>query len=564
MAPARLSTTSAGITTASRHRWEALARIFPWGYALAYAAVALAIHLTWFRIGDIGVESDFYAEIGPAARALAAGHFSVADFPYKGPVTAFLVAALHAVTGPLGADWYRTAVILNVLCATGSLLLIYQLLRGLYPRAVAALAMVSVSLTFEFFLHAHKASSDLLFLLLFYASVALLLGGPDVRARARGEDKGRHEQEGPLRPSGRGLLAGLAAGLLGGLAYLTRYNGLVLPVAAAVMLLAVAPRRRLVRVRLAVLAVYLAGFVAVAAPWYLVNLSQSGRALATHNLQNIFVEEFYPGDAARSLPDGGATSLPRLILHDPLRFLGHYLRNLPVHLWRDLRYTLNWGLSLLFLLGLGRLLLWRRPDRRQLAFLVFPLSYFLAMGLVYHQPRFSFPLLPAYAALAWTALLGSGQAGRRGSGLWPALPLRGLVVVILAAGIFVWQALDARDVTRWYHARQPVFVLELAPTLHRLAGSDDAILMARKPHAAFYAGLRYQPYPKEVASPQELLTFARDHGVDLILYSGIEQDQFPRAPWLAALDRLPGVRLVHADEYCRVFALSGGGTGPTG
>ena len=67
----------------SRSRFD---RLFPWLYALAYAAVAFFVHARFFPIGDIGTESDFYAELAPAARAMVAGEFSVLNHPYKGPL----------------------------------------------------------------------------------------------------------------------------------------------------------------------------------------------------------------------------------------------------------------------------------------------------------------------------------------------------------------------------------------------------------------------------------------------------------------------------------------------
>lgn len=521
-------------------------RLFPLAYASLYALIALVIQLSLFRIGDIGVESDFYAEIGPAAQALARGELNLADFPYKGPVTPVAVALMHAVAGPLGADWYRSAVLLNTLCAAAFLVLLYRLLRARWPRGTTAAAMVGSSLVFEFFFHAHKASSDLLFLLLFYASAGLLLGPAPRRWRL------------------------LAAGALGGLAYLTRYNGLVLLPSSLVALLVLGggARRALARWGL-----YAGGFLVVALPWLAIGLAQTGSVQGARNLENTIVQERLADARTAGAPADRQASLPSLILREPLWFARAWLSNLPGHLRHDATGLLNWATAALFGLGLLRLPL-VRPQRRQTALLCFPLLYFLAMGVVgFTLPRFSLPLLPAYLVLGWSVVFGSGPGERQGgprrqdrftllppgTGLRWALP-RTLVAAAILASVLIMQARTTRTGVAWYEARQPDFVLPLASALKRLAPAGErAVLMARKPHAAFYAGLRHRAYPVELTTAPALLEFARAEGVDLILFSGIEQGHYPQAPWLATLDTQPGVSRVWADEYGIVFALSPAG-----
>ena len=99
-------------------------------------------------------------------------------------------------------------------------------------------------------------------------------------------------------------------------------------------------------------ALYLATFLLTIAPWYAANYAETGRLLATRNLQNIFVEEFYGGPNADRMPAEGLTSLPQLLAHDPLFFVGLYLKNIPKHMWLDGIDLLRTALSILFVLGL--------------------------------------------------------------------------------------------------------------------------------------------------------------------------------------------------------------------
>ncbi len=433
----------------ARLRGAGFDRLFPLAFALVYALVALGVHLAWFPVGDLAVESDYYGELATAAQKLAQGQFSVANYPFKGPLTSFALVALHPLSG---GDWYLTGVLLNALCAAVGLWLVYGLVRRLYDRRVAVGATVGVGLTFEFFLHAHKGSSDLLFFTLVTGACALLVT----------------ERWSPRRLVG--------AGVLGGLAMLTRYNGLIVPAAGAAVLLLVDPARLPWPRRWRAVALVAGAFAATVAPWYLANLLQSGRPLATHNLQAIFVEEVLGAGTASDDAWPGPRSLPALVAAAPGRVAATWLANVPRHLGLDLR-TLLWPLAaLLVALGLLRLAL-QRPTRAQAALLVFALVYFLAMCPVYYQPRFFLPLLPAYFALAWSVVAGAarrgatlrgasrirlvtrpppGRRGRRGRGRRARRDER-------AAAAHPGRA------ERYYYRQRPLFVLTAAPAVRDAA-----------------------------------------------------------------------------------------------
>ncbi len=515
-------------------------RLFPWLYAVLYVAVALAVQLLWFPVGDLGTESDFYGDFVIAAQQLRAGEFSVLNYPFKGPLYSFALVGVHEIVSLFGGDWYRAGVVLNLLCAAGVLVVLYRILRRAFGRGVAVCATVGVSLAFEFFLHAHKATSDLLFLLLVYLALE--------RLTRRGWTPGR--------------LA--AAGVLGGLAFLTRYNGLIVPLAGAVVVLLVDRDRTAWRRRWLGVATLAAAFLVTVAPWYAANCAETGRLLATRNLQNIFVQEFYETDAGTVAPADRPDSLPELVRRDPLRVAGRYLANVRDHLRLDLNNCFQvFGIALL-ILGAARLLLFP-PRRRHLAFYALPLLYFLAMSAVYYQPRFAFSAWPGWFALAFTALAGDGvdRPARFLSApldrLRARLP-RWTGPVALAAGaalVFAFQIADIVTAERFYHARRPLLVLDTAPLLAHLAGDDtDAVVLARKPHLAHYAGLRYLEYPHELTDARDFLALAVAGGVRFIVVSDIERGHFPGNLFLGELDRYAGVVRVHQGETATIYELA--------
>lgn len=502
-----------------------IAAWWPVLFVLLVTGAGLAVSLRTSPLGDQGVEADFFAELAPAAQALAAGRPSVSDYPFKGPLTALVLAPVHAALAPLGAGWYRAAVVLSLLASAGTLLLVHRLARRLAGARAAAVVLAATAATKVFFIHAHKAASDPLFLLLVVAATAILL---------------------TASPRPRNWLA---CGGVTGLAWLTRDIGIVMPVWAAFTLLLVDPDRlSWPRRRLAVLCVW-AGFALAAAPWLAATRVQTGRWLASHNLQNV-VDEFYGGDRAPSAPPGGFASLGRLVAHDPAHFAAHWLANLPRHFIQDLNQITGLTYGCVALAALA-MLAWRRPDRRQTAFLLLGALMFAALGAVFYRPRFSLPLVPVWAMVL---ALGVERLPR-----WR----RSAAVAVVALVVALHSGHIARAV-RFYDRQQPRHLLPAiaaAPMWARAdaapAGGPPAALMARKAHLAHYAGLRYVPYPAMASGAQDLIDRARARGALFLVVGPIERQDLPEPTRLDHLDLVPGVRVVWRDAQTIIYRLDG-------
>ncbi|MCK4235618.1 MAG: glycosyltransferase family 39 protein [Candidatus Krumholzibacteria bacterium] len=545
--------------------------IFPLLYTSLYFLVTLGVHLAFFPIGDTGVESDFYGELVVAAQQVWHGSFSIAHYPYKGPFYSFVLVFINFFCG----DWYRSGVVLNLLCAAAGLVVLYRLLLRMFDRRVSVFATIAVSLTYEFFLLAHKASSDMLFFLLCCLAIYVLL---------------MHDW------SWKRLIGG---GVLSALAFLTRYNGIFLPAASLFVLLIVNPCHWALGRRLRAAAVYLVVFLGASVPWFLVSFLETGSFLATRNLQNI-VEEFYGGAKAVDIPNGGFGSLGAVVANDPLYFIKHYIFNIPRHLWMDMRHTLGLWSGVLVALGMLRLVA-VRPTRRQRAFFVFALFYFLPMCAIFHLPRLSIPLVPAYYALGFSLLFRSGSEKRTrlgrtfgrvfaGRPCWPGRSEEGTADVRpaddraevmpgstdrfvatrltpgLAVAILVITALCISQIARVvkheriYYNRRPLFISGAANFLEacaRRTGREDVqVVMARKPHIAYYSGLKYQQYPRRFRSSQEFLSFAMNRSVDYVVYSIIESEHYPDIEFLVHLESTPGIEKIYENEGIIVYKLA--------
>jgi 4-amino-4-deoxy-L-arabinose transferase-like glycosyltransferase len=506
-------------------------------YAAGYFLITLGIHCAFFPIGDIGVESDFFGDLVVAAEKLVQHDFSVASYPYKGPFYSFALVLIHLVCG----DWYLSGVVLNAICAAASLIVILHLFEKIYGGTIALLTTLAVSLGIEYFTLALKASSDMLFLFLCYCAINVLFMDAF---------------------SWRRVIAG---GILGACAFLTRYTGVFLPVALIAMLL-INPWRWSRRRRLAAASVYLAVFLAVCAPWFIKSAREAGTMLPMRNIENV-IREFYGGGKAKDIPAGGFASIMQVFIHDPAYFAGHYLLNIPMRFWRDMTRLLGIEVGILVSIGIIRLF-FRPPTRRQWAFLVFPASFFLVICTVFYVPRFSLPLTPAYYAIAFSMLIAlqgmkraavSERSSQTGKRAWRVTPARALTICIVAALFFVHIVWIVQG-EKYYYRERPMYILDAARFLKARAAEQrrpaKEIVMARKPHIAYFSNLSYRPYPLTFTSLLDIVSAARNSHVSYIVFSDIERAYFGNSKVWRNLGMIEGIKTIYSTPSITIYELA--------
>jgi hypothetical protein len=504
-------------------RWIAYGLIAAYGIYWAFAA------FTHHTVGNYAVETDFYWKYGPAARDLLRGVLSIENYDSKGWGYPIAVAAVSL----LGFDLFRAGQLVALLSAVGSAWLLYRLHRSLFGpvHALASLLIVLANLTF--LVNTYEVGTDMFFLLVSLAAVALL-----------------------LRSQKPGLVALIASGLIGGFAFSTRYNALFLVPGALLLFLAFrvpgGPRQE----RLRRAALWCGAYLLGALPWMIANAIHTGNPLTNTNYVNVgyavygqgnWESFFYGSRPIHSLKD--------VVMLDPGRFAATMAKNVGEHLWRDLSDLVPIAIGACSLLG--AVLLWRdRPGRRAAGYFVFGALCFLTLVPVFYGARFSLPLLPFYAALAaWPVV--SPTLGKPLAGIERIFPLRtfALLLLVLPIGLGayerVWDRGWNESVTTGPHELRPAIeFLEEAP---RDVGEG---LMARKPHAAFLAGLRFVPMPA-FESLDSLLVVGRRERARYLLVSGAEVAYRPAIRILAEpRPDPPGLRRAHESEGAIVFELT--------
>jgi hypothetical protein len=165
-----------------------------------YFIVILTIALTFRRIGDFGVETDFYWAYVNQAKSLQQGVILLD--PFRGLV----YPAVLSVFG-LVFEMFTAGIIINVLCASISLYLIYIIIEKLSSGFVALGTMCLVLSNIWFIKYTYSVGTDMLFLVFFLATIYYALNN-------------------------KWLLAGIFTAL----AYNTRYAGVSLIVGGIILL----------------------------------------------------------------------------------------------------------------------------------------------------------------------------------------------------------------------------------------------------------------------------------------------------------------------------------------
>lgn len=461
------------------------------GASFAVFAVAAGRH----PIGTYWTETDFYHLYLPDAKRIAAGQFP--ENTYQGPGFPALVAVVTKITG----DWFVAGKWISVVCATLIVWLSFILFSRLfgYWVGIAAAALVPVSAQFTQF--AISATTDILFLFFCLVCLVALL---DRR----------------LAVNLRVGMAGAAAGF----AYLVRYNGLFLVVAALIGLLVLNLLSRQWMGRFKASAVFLALFLLTISPWLVINYRHRGSPIYNTNYLNI-ATEFYPElvdgktnqDGTRVL-ESVFRSFSDVLRYDPAKIIRHY----PANLYSGIRLSLTTDLVSLLtawfaLVGAGMFLAQSR-DKAGVTLLIGTGFYLLLMALNHWETRYYFFVMVVYCGFAAYALSALFQILRERV---PANP-RVLALIPLALFVAMWSRslVMARGDIKGFLANHPMEVVAACEYL-RGQGVHGARIVARKPHLAAICDQEWVFFPA-VKSLDELKTWLVENRVDYVVVSSVE------------------------------------------
>jgi hypothetical protein len=446
--------------------------------AVLYFVLMLVVGLKYHLVGDYNVETDFYWSYVPQARHILEGTIPIED--YHGPVYPLVLAFISLFT----SDLFHGGVILSTLTAAFTIFFTFELLKRLLRADMALIGTALVAANTTFVRYTYTAGTDMVFLGLAAASTYFLL---------------RDDQ---LRRPAIALSAFFAA-----LAYLTRYNGLsaAVGVPAAIILANPFQLDRKERVRAAGL--FLGVFLLTIAPWGIYCLVQKGSFFYNRNYLNIAYEMFAKGRIGWDQYWYGEaqkfTSLTQVVFADPVRFVTTLGRNLVEHAVSDFKLLLGWYVGVFAVLGIYGFIKYR-PGARMLSYFIIGVAFFGLLLLVFYGERFSMYLLPIYAALAVKALTLPALAQYR---FWKVMHAGGMLGIVL----IIWTAVDSIQFNRTNIDSGPQEAASIGSWFRQNTGGSERgkIVVARKPHIAYYLGLQMEMFPMVDSYPQLLAELKR-------------------------------------------------------
>lgn len=461
-------------------------------FALASLAMVFGPH----DVGDVFTETDFYGAYAEGARHWQRLHIDPSRYGVVGPVFELVLGLVGFVVN----DLFLAAQLISVAAMTFGLFAWQRAIRAMTSPLAGLLAMTLLAANAQIYRYAWSASTDALAFALLGAGLAAALGA-------------------------LGRAGTLAAGVLVGLSFLTRYSGLVLvPVGVLALAFGWTGLARGQRMRAALR--FLLGFALVTAPWVLVSLA-SGQKFQMQWHHNLAYDTYarwqgVPWDLyQRDMQSKFPTLWSVLSQHPPMVF-ERLLLNLREHAWFDMRDVAGWALVVPALLGLA--LAWRDGMLRRLSpLLAFSLLLYLLLVPIFHSPRYSMALLPGWAALAAWAFASPRFAlpmGARGGWLKPWLVLVPLVFALLANARASARTLD----------QLPREARRIADRMRGSMRPGDRVL-ARKAHFAFHAGVTPLSFPFTDSLPP-LGAYAHEQGVRWLYYSWIELELRPQFAFL--------------------------------
>jgi len=432
-----------------------------WYIAALYFIIMLIISFSQHKIGDYGIETDFFWSYVPQADNFLSGNIEIDK--YRGPLYPIVLAILKIISG----NYFTAGMLIAILSASFVLFFVFKLLKNLFSPLVALITTLLVAVNTTFNLYTYSAGTDMFFNFIITAALYFLLSNKNFKW----------------------INLGLAA-LFAAAAYLTRYNGIFIFVSTIVFLILFNIYKQNIGKRLIHTAFFVGVFIVLILPWGIYTHQEKGKAFWNQNYQNVAYEflakdkmgwdEFwYKGNRENY------TSLTQVILQEPGAFFNKYISNGFEHLWRDLGSLIGWHLAFFSMLGL-LLLFVKPPEKFHWAYYLANLLFFGVLMLVFYSERFSLFLIPFYLVFAVNAIFTENKYLKKSIASKPS------VIVILALVFIIWTlsksiAYNSENINSGDNN-----LIKLKEEFNKVEPKAERgeKIMARKAHVAYYLDLK--------------------------------------------------------------------------
>ncbi len=458
-----------------------------------YAFIMLLVAFAYHKIGDYGVETDFFWSYVPQAKSFLDGHLIIDK--YRGPLYPMALGLFHLILG----DYFKTGIVLAVLSAGLVLYFSYEIVKKLFSPLVALVTVLLLAVNTTFNLYSYSAGTDMFFMMLVSAALYFIFKSREYK-----------------------LTNLLLSGLFAGLAYITRYNGIFIPVSVIAGILFINIFRTAWKTRLIATAGFLAVFIVVITPWGIYTQQKKGKAFFNQNYQNVAYEYLAKGEMSwdEFWYQGNRdkySSLTQVILNEPAAFFKKMVSNSFEHLGRDLGSLMGWHISIFSILGL-LLLFYKPPSKEQWLYFLVNFLFFGVLLLVFYNERFSMFMIPFYGVFATSFLFEENKFLKK------SIVGNRAVTVIIAGILVIWTFTKSYSYNSENINSGDKNLVKVAREFKKNVpeSQQKGRIMSRKAHIAYYLGLdkKYIPPAKNYYEQVALLW---KNKVDYVYYGIWEQ-----------------------------------------
>jgi hypothetical protein len=313
----------------------------------------------------------------------------------------------------------------------------------------------------------------------------------------------------------------IIAAVLGGLSYLTRYNGVFLLGFVFIILFVNYWNINWIR-RLKSSAVFVSVFILTFTPWGFYCLSEKGSFFYNENYKNIAFELYGKGNMSWDKfwfsESNSFTSLFDVIGRDTLLFISTTVGNIGENFLLDMERLMGLYVGAFIILSLILLLIsnpiknWKS---RETGYYLSNLFFFALLTLVFYSERFSIFLIPFYSVIAVQPFfLEKFTFNKR-------FPLKlGYLIVIALIAVTMNNSISINS-SRINSGPQELLVLQNWYDSNIPESERGKKIAARKPHVAYYLGMDFALLPM-TDSYEELIEKLRLNNVDYLYFSPIE------------------------------------------
>jgi len=436
--------------------------------AAGFFIIMLVISYGYHKVGDYNVETDFFWSYVPQGQSFF--HGDIVIDKYRGPLYPIILALFSIV---FGNNYFNAGVFIALLSASLVLFLTFKLVKQIFNSKIAVAATLLLAVNKVFIQYTYSAGTDMFFNVIALSAFYYLF------AYKEGNKKYL-----------------VISAVFTALAYLTRYNGVFIVISAFVIILFFNLYKTTFVKRLIAFGLFIIVFLILIAPWGVYTKEKTGKAFFNENYQNIAYEYIAKDnnigwDQFWYDKKSDYTSLKDIILKEPTTFFSKFFSNIFGHLKEDLGGLMGWQVGIFSILGLIAMFL-KFPDERKLSYILLNVFFFGILLLVFYTDRFSLFLIPFYAVLAANFFLTDNSSlgrmfNKQPTGFYAIWAI--LIIWTLAVSVkFNADNISSGDkniakVAKWFKKNVPD------------AERKGQTIIARKPHVAYYLGLKYHEFP---------------------------------------------------------------------